>query len=157
MPAHLWHLDLRRAAITLAVLLAAASFAPWWKLHSDGSETSAWTGPHLSWVAVLLCLAIAAARSLPNPAISGRWAALGTAAALAITGWGWLAEHAQSDAAQSFGLDHVTWVLHDQGAPVGSTNGPFDTAWGYPVGLCLMLLLLTSYAVATTLDRRHER
>ncbi|MEU4217340.1 hypothetical protein [Actinoplanes sp. NPDC026623] len=148
-----WLSSIRRGEVVLGLLLAAASFAPWWTLRANGDRTSAWNGPHFSWFPVLICLAMVAGRSLPRPTLDSRWAATGTAVALAIAGWGWLSELAQDGASPDGGSHQLAWVLQDQGSDVGSAGGPFDIAWGYPVGLCLMSLLLAALVAAAMLSR----
>jgi hypothetical protein len=99
VPDHLWLLGVRRLEVALGLLLTAVSFAPWWTRRANGSGASVWTGPHFSWLAVLLCLAVVAGRLLAP------------------------------------GL------------------GPFDIAWGYPVGVCLMGLLLATFALRARILR----
>jgi len=120
---------MRRVEITLGLLLLAVSFGPWWT-RLDGAESSAWTGPHLSWLAVLLCLAVVAGRSVTQRIIGDRWAAVAVVAALAMTGWGWLAEHAPDVSMPGEGYDRqVRVVLQDQEAAVAMpVGGPFDVA-----------------------------
>ena len=50
------------AAAVLGLLLAAVSFALWWSRRADGSAASSWTGPHFSWLGVLLCLGLVSGR-----------------------------------------------------------------------------------------------
>ena len=105
-----------------------------------------WTGPHFSWLAVLLCLAVVAGRLLA-PGLGDRWAATGIVVALAVAGWGWLSELAHGSASPDDGSHQLAWVLQDQGSDAGPVGGPFDIAWGYPVGVCLMGLLLATFAL----------
>jgi hypothetical protein len=144
---------LRRVEVVLGLLLVAASFAPWWIRRVDGSEASAWSGPHFSWLAVVLCLAVVAARSLPRPGPGDRWAAAGIVVALAVAGWGRLAELAHAGVSPADGSHRAAWVLQDQGAAAGPVGGPFDVAWGYSAGLGLMALLLAGLAAAALLRR----
>ena len=133
----------RRAEIALGLLLAACSFLPWWTRRADGHDSSAWTGPHFSWLAVLLCLAIVAGRSFSWRFAGDRWAAVAVVAALAVAASGWFSEKASELSRPGEGSDRFGWVLLDEAAssalPVG---GPSGAAWGYAVGLCLMALLL---------------
>jgi hypothetical protein len=112
-----------------------------------------WTGPHFSWLAVLLCLAVVAGRSFPRVGLGDRWAATGLVVALAVAGCGWLSELASDSVSPGDGSHQLAWVLQDQGSDVGPVGGPFDIAWGYPVGLCLMGLLLATFAAAAVLRR----
>jgi hypothetical protein len=107
----------------------------------------------VSWLAVVLCLAIVAARSLPRRGLGDRWAAAGIAAAVAVLGWGWLSELAQDGVSPDDGSHQLAWVLQDQGSGAGPVGGPFAVAWGCPVGVCLMGLLLAAFIVAARLRR----
>jgi hypothetical protein len=153
MPDDQWQLRTRRVEIALGLLLAAVSFAPWWTRRGDGSGASAWSGPHLSGLAVLLCLAVVAARVLPRPGLGDRWAAAGIVVALAVTGWGWFSELARPGMSPADGSAQMAWVLQEQGATAGPLGGRFDPAWGYPAGLGLMALLLAAVAVTARLRR----
>jgi len=138
----------RRVEVTLGLLLAATSFAPWWTRDISGSSVSAWTGPHLSWLPVMLCLAMVAGRSLRPRAFSNRWAMAGTAVALAIADWGWLTEFAQRGPALNDGQHQLAWVLQQQGPTAAPAGAQFAAAWGFSVGMCLMLLLLATFAAS---------
>ena len=150
MPDDLWLVRLRRGEVVVAILLALVSFVPWWTRRGDGSGASAWTSPHFCWLAVLLCLAVVAGRSLARPPVDDRWAVTGIVVAVVIAGWGWLSELAQPDATAGDGSHQLAWVLQDQGSDVG----PVDVAaCGYPIGLFLMGLLLAAFIVAARLRR----
>jgi hypothetical protein len=144
---------LRRVEVVLGLLLAAVSFAPWWTDRATGASASAWTGPHFTWLPVLLCLATVAARALPRPGLGERWATAGVAAALLAAGFGWLAHLAQDATSPADDAHRLAWVLQDQAAAAVPGDGQFDVAWGYPAGACLMALLLATF-VGTVLRRR---
>jgi hypothetical protein len=148
-----WLFVVRRVEVILGLLLAAVSLAPWWTHRADGRGASAWTGPHLSWLAVALCLALVAGRSLLQPGPSDRWAVTGAIVALAVAGWGPLAELAGIGITPDDGPPRMAWVLRDQGPNAGLLSSPFGIAWGYPAGLCLMGLLLATFAIAARLRR----
>jgi len=144
---------IRRVELVLGLLLAAVSFAPWWTRHDSGNGASVWTGPYFWWLPVLLCVAIVAGRSLRRPGLGGRWAASGIVVALAVAGAGWLARLAEDGTSPNDGSHQLAWVLQNQGADVGTAGGQFDVAWGYPIGLSLMGLLLATFAVTVMLRR----
>ena len=138
----------RRVELTLGLLLAATSFAPWWTRDVNGGSVSAWTGPHLSWLPVMLCLAMVAGRSLRHPTFSNRWAMAGTTVALAIAGWASLTELAQPGPAPTDGQHQLAWVLQQQGSAAAPGDARFDAAWGFSVGVCLMIALLATFAAS---------
>jgi hypothetical protein len=86
---------LQRVELALGLLIAVDSFAPWWRRRTDGKTSAAWTGPHLSWLPVLLCMAVVVGRTIARTRFGERWAATGTAVAIATAGWGGLIELTQ--------------------------------------------------------------